>query len=127
MSALVLDAGVFVAAERDDRCVIARLRVAQQHGVELRSNAVVIAQVWRDPRGRQVALARLLQAVDVRSVDQQMGREAGALLGRTGAGDPIDATLVLVARTGDRILTSDPDDIRRLVATAGKAVAVISC
>ncbi|MGH8907880.1 MAG: twitching motility protein PilT [Egibacteraceae bacterium] len=127
MTALVLDAGAFVAVERDDKSLIARLRVAQRHGLELRSNAVVVAQVWRDSKGRQVNLARLLQGVDVRSVDEQMGREAGVLLGRTGTGDPIDATLVLVARPGDRILTSDPDDIRRLVAAAGKSVAVVDC
>lgn len=127
MSGLVLDAGAFVAVDRDDRSVIARLRVAQQHGVELRSNAVVVAQVWRDPKGRQVGLARLLRAVDVRSVDEQMGREAGVLLSRTGMSDAIDATLVLVARAGDRILTSDPDDIRRLAVAAGKSVAVIRC
>jgi hypothetical protein len=32
VSALVLDAGAFVAAERDDRVLIARLRAAQRHG-----------------------------------------------------------------------------------------------
>jgi hypothetical protein len=50
MSALVLDAGALVAVDRDDRAMMARLRVAQQHGVELRSHSMVIAQVWRDPR-----------------------------------------------------------------------------
>ena len=77
MSALVLDAGALVAVDRDDRAMMARLRVAQQHGVELRSNAMVIAQVWRDPQGRQVNLARLLRAVDIRAVDQRDGRQAG--------------------------------------------------
>ncbi|MGH8907887.1 MAG: hypothetical protein ACRD0K_15545 [Egibacteraceae bacterium] len=52
---------------------------------------------------------------------------AGVLLGPTGTGDPIDATLVLVIRPDDRILTSDPDDLRRLVAAAGRSVAVVSC
>ncbi|MGH3865589.1 MAG: hypothetical protein ACRDQ4_05515 [Pseudonocardiaceae bacterium] len=51
MSVLVLEAGAFLAVERDDRAVIARLRVAQRNGMELRSNAIVVAQVWRDPRG----------------------------------------------------------------------------
>ena len=54
MSALILDAGAMVAVDRGDRAMIARLRVAQQHGVELRSNAMVVAQVWRDRHGRQV-------------------------------------------------------------------------
>ncbi|MGH3753533.1 MAG: hypothetical protein ACRDRP_12695 [Pseudonocardiaceae bacterium] len=127
MSALVLDAGAFVAAERDDRALLARLRVAQRHGVELRSNAIVVAQVWRDPKGRQARLARLLRGVDVRPVDEDAGRAAGALIGRAGTQDPIDATLVLVARLGDRILTSDPQAIQRLLTAAGRSVPVIPC
>jgi len=107
--------------------MIARLRVAQQHGIDLRTSAIVIAQVWRDPVGRQAALARLLRAVDVRSVDEQLAREAGVLIGRTGTSDPIDATIVLVAANGDRILTSDPRDLKRLATAAGKRVAIIAC
>jgi hypothetical protein len=127
VSALVLDAGAFVAAERDDRVLIARLRAAQRHGVELRSNAIVVAQVWRDPQGRQARLARLLRGVDVRPVDDGAGRAAGVLIGRAGTQDPIDATLVLVARPGDRILTSNPRDIQRLVSAACRSVPVIPC
>lgn len=127
MSALVLDTGAFVAAERDDRALVARLRAAQRHGVELRSTAIVVAQVWRDAQGRQALLARLLRAVDVRPVDDKAGRAAGELIGRAGTSDPLDATLVLVAHSGDRILTSDPQDIQRLVAAAGRSAAVIPC
>jgi hypothetical protein len=127
VSSLVLDAGVFVAVERDDRALIARLRVAQRHGMELRSNAIVVAQVWRDPQGRQARLARLLRSVDVRSVDDEVGRAAGVLIGQAGTQDPIDATLMLLAHPGDRILTSDPQDIQRLVNAAGRSVPVIRC
>lgn len=104
-----------------------RLRTAQEEGVSLRTSAIVIGQVWRDSGGRQTRLARLLQAVDVRPVDLELGRGAGVLLGRAGTEDPIDATVVLIAETGDRILTSDPADLRRLVTAAGKSVAVIAC
>ena len=127
MSALVLDAGAFVAAQRDDRVLIARLRVAQRQGMELRSNAIVIAQVWRETKGRQAQLARLLRSVDVRPVDDEGGRAAGVLIGRAGTQDPIDATLVLIARAGDRILTSDPRDMQRLVSAADRSVPVIPC
>lgn len=127
MSALVLDAGAFIAVDRDDRSMIARLRVAQIHGQELRTSAIVIAQVWRSPGGKQARVARLLRAVDVRPVDERMGRDAGALLARAGTDDPIDATVVVVARSGDRILTSDPDDIARLASSSGKRVAVVPC
>ena len=72
--------------------MIARLRVAQLHGHELR-----------------------------------MCRDAGALLAKSRTDDPIDATIVLVARSDDRILTSDPDDIGRLASRSGKKLAIVPC
>ena len=127
MNALVLDAGALVAVDRDDRRMIARLRAAQRHGIELRTNAMVVSQVWRDPPGRQARLGQLLRAVDVHAVDQHTGREAGVLLARTGTDDPIDATIVLLTETGDRVLTSDPEDITALAAAAQRRVLVVAC
>ena len=66
--------------------------------MDLRTNATVIAQVWRDSHGRQAHPAQLLRAVDVRAVSPHDDRLAGALLGKTGTSDPIDATAVLLAR-----------------------------
>ncbi len=82
MSALILDAGALLSAERGERETVLRLRRAQQEGLALRSSGVVVAQVWRDPGSPQANLARLLQAVEVRAVDERLGREAGELLGR---------------------------------------------
>jgi hypothetical protein len=127
VSALVLDAGALLAVDRGDRAMLARLRVAQQEGIELRSNGAVVAQVWRDPSGRQVALARLLRSVDVRPVDCRLGQEAGVLSGRAGLGDAVDATVVSIAVAGDRILTSDPTDIRSLVAASRRPILVVEC
>ncbi len=127
MSALVLDAGAFVAVERGDRAMVARLRVAERNGIELRSNGVVVAQVWRDPSGGQVKLGRLLRSVDVKAVDQHLGRNAGVLLSRTRTSDAIDATVVAIAHAGDRVLTSDPGDIRVLVAASGLPIFVVPC
>jgi hypothetical protein len=127
VSALVLDAGALMAVDRDDRAMIARLRVAQHRGLELRTNAMVVAQVWRDRQGRQANLARLLRAVDVRAIDHQDGRQAGALLGQAGTADPIDASVVLLAQPGDRILTSDPDDLTRLAAAAANSAVIVAC
>jgi len=127
VSALVLDAGALVAVDRDDRAMMARLRAAQQHGAELRTNAMVIAQVWRDSHGRQASLARLLRAVDVRAVSHHDGRQAGVLLGVAGTADPVDATVVLLAGPGDRILTGDPDDLTRLAAEAANRAVIIAC
>jgi hypothetical protein len=127
VSALVLDACALLAVDRNDRAMIARLEVARRAGLELRSNAIAVAQVWRDRRGRQVSLARLLQAVDVRPVSPDDGRAAGELLADAGTADPIDATVVLLAGPGDRILTGDPTDLTRLAEAARNGAAIVPC
>jgi hypothetical protein len=127
VTALVLDAGAFVAVDNNDLATIVLLRAAHQEGISLRTSAIVVGQVWRDPEGRQARLARLLRTIEVRSVDLELGRDAGVLIGRAGTDDPIDATVVLIAETGDRILTTDPLDIRRLANAADKRVTVIAC
>jgi hypothetical protein len=127
VSALILDAGALVAVDRGNRAMIARLRAAQQHGLDLRSNALVVAQVWRDRHGRQAGLAQVLRAVDVRAVRPDDGRRAGVLLGMTGTSDPVDATVVLLASPGDRIVTSDPQDLAALAEAAANRAVVIAC
>ena len=127
MSALILDAGALVGVDRGNRAMIARLRAAQQHGLDLRSNAMVVAQVWRDRHGRQAGLAQMLRAVDVRAVSPDDGRRAGVLLGMTGTSDPVDATVVLLASAGDRIVTSDPQDLAALAEAAANRAVIIAC
>lgn len=106
---------------------MARLRLAQHAGLELRSTGIVVAQVWRDAPGRQANLARLLESVEVRPVDDHLGRQAGILLGKAGTTDPVDASVVAVAATGDRVLSSDPGAIRPLVAASGRSTPVLRC
>ncbi len=127
MSALVLDAGAFIAVDRGERAMVARLRVAQRGGLELRSTGVVVTQVWRDPAGRQANLAQLLKSVDVKAVDQRLGRDGGVLLGRAGTEDAVDASVVAVSATGDRILTSEEAHIRPLVAASERSILVVAC
>jgi hypothetical protein len=127
VSAVVLDAGALLAVDRDDRAMMARLRVAQRSGLDLRSNAMVVAQVWQDRRGRQVNLARMLHAVDISPVSPADGRAAGALLADTGTADAVDATVVLLAAPGDRIITSDPHDLTRLADAARNRAVIIAC
>ncbi len=127
MSALVLDAGALVAVDRNDRSMVAKLQAALRHGLELKTSAIVLAQVWRDSGGRQANLARLLPAIEVRAVDQRLGCESGSLIGRAKTNDPIDATIVLIAANGDRIITSDPRGLKRLTSAARKRVAIITC
>jgi hypothetical protein len=107
--------------------MVARLRIAQQAGLELRSTGVVITQVWRDPTRPQANLARLLVSVDVKAVHERLGREAGVLLGRAGTKAVVDASVVAVSAVGDRILTGDAGDIRPLVAASGRSILVVPC
>jgi hypothetical protein len=127
MAALVLDTGALIAADRDDRALVAKLRVAQRGGLELRTTGIVVAEAWRDEGGRQANLARLLRSIDVRAVDERMGRQAGALLAKSGTHDAADATVVVGAGAGDRILTGDPHDIGRLVSAVRRAIHVVRC
>ncbi len=126
MTRLVLDAGALLAWDRRDRAVAARLEAARRRGLDLRTTAIVLAQVWRDG-ARQANLARLLKGTEVVAVDERLGREAGALLARSGTDDPIDATVVIVAAPGDRVLTSDPGDIRPLADAGNRTLMVIAC
>ena len=116
MPGLTLDAGALIAFERNDRRIVALLVRNLQHGHRLAVPAGVVGQVWRDGR-RQARLARLLGAeqTEVIALDDRRARDAGQLCGVRRTADVIDASVVLCARArGDRIVTSDPDDIRRL-------------
>jgi hypothetical protein len=115
---LILDAGAFVAVERGDRHIAAVLKRALLTGEPPRTHGGVVGQVWRGGAGRQARLAPLLPGVTVEPLDEALGRRAGVLLGRSRASDVVDAALVLLARDGDMVLTSDPDDLRTLAQTA---------
>ena len=58
-------------------------------------------------------------------LDGELGKRAGELLARSGTRDVVDAAVVLLARSGDRVFTSDPDDLRVLAVAAGCRVEII--
>lgn len=122
---LICDAGAFVALERDDRAMWRRLKAELRAGTPPTTHGGVIAQVWRGGDGRQALLARALQSTDTVAVGDELGRSAGMLLSRTGGSDAVDAAVVALAGDEDRIVTSDPDDLQRLVDVSGWYVDVI--
>jgi hypothetical protein len=122
---VILDAGAFVAIEKRDRRVGAMLRVLQQRRVPLATSSAVVAQVWRDGR-KQALLARLLSGVDVRALAPGDDRRTGELLGLAKTTDVIDAHVALGVEDGDRVLTSDPGDIRCLLQARGVDAAVVA-
>jgi hypothetical protein len=122
---LVLDAGAFIAAERGDREVLARVKRERRLGQVPLTNGSIVAQVWRGGAGKQVPLAMLLAGVDVIPVDDRLGRRAGLLLSRAGTSDAVDASVVCLAQDGDDILTSDPADLLDLARAYGAHVELI--
>ncbi len=122
---IVLDAGALVAVERGDRAMIALIKGERDDDRAPVTHGGVIGEVWRGGRGRQAVLARALRGVDVRALDEDLGRRAGVLLARSGSSDVIDAAVVLIAEDGDEIFTSDPADLRDLAQTASKLVDLI--
>ena len=125
MSRLILDAGAFIGFEKGDAAVRDRIAVARKRSIQLATTSPVIAQTWRDGR-RQVLVARLVAATKVDAPDDVAAKRAGELLAITGTADVVDALLVALARDGDVILTSDPDDIEPLVVAAGIRATVFA-
>ncbi len=117
--AIALDAGALIALERADERVRALLREALRVRARIVIPAAVLAQVWRDGR-RQAVLGMLLkgESTEVVSLDAVLAQAVGALCGRTGTSDVVDASLALVARRSRAlVITSDADDVRRLDPT----------
>jgi hypothetical protein len=66
-----------------------------------------------------------LTGVAIRALDTADGRQAGELQGRAGTSDVVDAHLALMTGPGDQVLTSDPDDIDRLLDIRGVDATVV--
>lgn len=116
MSGVTLDAGPLIALDRDDRRVIALLARAAETGARITIPATALAQAMRHP-ARQARLSRLVRQPTTRvaALEQVDATQVGILLASSGTTDIADAHVVICARrNGDAIVTSDPDDLRRL-------------
>jgi predicted nucleic acid-binding protein len=105
-----------MAFERNDRRVRRLVELAAEHDRHLHVPAGVIGQVWRDG-ARQARLARLVKSglLDVRALDLDEARAAGVACGTTRTADVIDASVAILARRHRAtVVTSDPEDLRRL-------------
>jgi hypothetical protein len=122
---LLLDSGAFMALETNDRAMWRRLKSAMLAEEAPLSHGGIVGQVWRGRGPRQAMLARALGGVEVRALDEVLGRAAGELLGVTRSEDVIDAALVLLAADGDCIVTSDLDDLEALARAARCDVELI--
>jgi predicted nucleic acid-binding protein len=111
---MTLDSGALIAHERSDRVVMAHLKEALVRGIELTVPTAVVAEVWRGgPRAARTAM--LLAACIVEPLSEKVARAAGEALAIVRGAGVVDAVVMASAATrGDRVLTSDVDDLRRL-------------
>ena len=125
MSAVVYDAAVLVAADRNQRRAWAEHKARLEFGVIPLVPAPVVAQVSRSPQ--QAQLRRFLTGCAVVPLGEREAHEAGRLLGLTRTADVVDAVVVTTAlRQKAMILTGDRADMERLVRASGREVAVVT-
>jgi hypothetical protein len=120
----ILDAGALIALDRNDRAMWVRLKGLHVAGERPVTHGGVVGQVWRGGP-RQARLATALAGIDVRSLDERLGRVAGGLLATTRMSDVVDAALVALAADGDEIITLDSDDLGQLAAAAALHIELI--
>lgn len=113
MSGLTLDTGALIALERGARRVTALIDTEHERRRRITVPAPVVAEWWRGQRG---PVARMLDAFAVEPLGESLARIAGEALARVGS-EPgaVDAIVMASAASrGDRVLTSDIEDLDRL-------------
>lgn len=114
---LILDAGGILALSRGDGDARAALERARREGYVDVVPTPVLAQVHRGGRDR-ARIDRIINTVDaLLPTSEDVARRAGELQAVAGTSDPVDAIIVAeaLAAVPALILTSDPDDLRRLL------------
>ncbi len=123
MSGIVYDTGALLAAERRHRGVWALHEQSLAGGVRPIVPVVVLAQAWRGTP--HANLSRLLRGCQVAPDTEDLGKAAGAICGRTGTSDVIDALVVVTAlRLHALVVTSDPDDLQHLASSLHSKLAL---
>jgi predicted nucleic acid-binding protein len=134
--AVVMDAGPLILLAARDPVAVEWLNEALDRDAVLLCAGVTYAEVWRGHSQRPelgkkaIELDRVLGLLEPVPASEVIGRGAGQLLGVVDLGGrthTIDAIVVAtaVARSA-RVLTTDPDDLRRLATPAGVLVDTLS-
>jgi hypothetical protein len=123
---LVLDTGGLIAFDRGDRNVAALVETARRRRDRVVTSSGCVAQAWRGG-ARQALLSRLLRGVSETGLDPRVSRTAGELCGTATTTDVVDAHVALLVRDDDVVLSSDVDDLRRLLRARGVNAQVRRC
>ena len=113
---VTLDAGPLLQLDRNDRNVVVLLARVAETGERVIIPGSALARAIRDP-AKQARLSRLLRQprTEVVALDRVDATSVGRLLAASRTSDIADAHVVVCARRADTtVVTSDPDDLRRL-------------
>jgi predicted nucleic acid-binding protein len=125
MEQVVYDSGALIAIDRRNDLSLRRhqRRIVKRDHIMV--PAPVAAQVIRDP-GRQARLMLTLHSCDIVPFRADDAGPVGKLLALTGTSDAVDGLVALTAaRDGATVVTSDPDDISRLLRVIGIRVPIL--
>jgi len=110
---VTFDTGVLIALERRHAGALALLRACRISRAAITIPATVVAEWWRGSH------RNLLESGSIEFLSAALAQRAGELLTETGGANAIDATVVAsAAQRGDRIVTGDAGDLRRLARRA---------
>ena len=121
---LVLDSEGLSKLAAGNARVRAYLETARARGARVVVSAITLTEVLRGG-SRGAPVHRVLSRIVTMPVSPELGRAAGELLGATGltghrcAIDSVVAATALVQARPVVLLTSDPDDLNRLVEEPG--------
>jgi hypothetical protein len=123
-SGLTLDTGALIAAEKNAERFWSIWAAAMRRKARVTVPAAVVAQAWR---GNRPVIARIVAVCAVDVLDLEEAKKIGLLLAKNRRrSDVVDAAVVIGAiRRHDAIATSDPDDIRGLLGSAGADLPVL--
>ena len=125
---LVLDAEGLSKLAAGDARTRGYLDSARNRGARVAVSAITLTEALQGG-SRDAAVHRVLARIIVISVNEGIARRAGELLGATGLSGhrcAIDAVVAATALAMDRpvvLLTSDPDDLNKLVEEPGRPKA----
>ena len=126
--ALVLDAEGLSKLAAGDARTRGYLDSARNRGARVAVSAITLTEALRGGP-RDTAVHRVLSRITVIAVTEAIARRAGELLGTTGLSGhrcAIDAVVAATALNMERpaiLLTSDPDDLNKLVEEPGRSKA----
>jgi predicted nucleic acid-binding protein len=123
VNGITYDAGALIAAERGSEPVWTLHRELLGRDIQPTVPTVVLGQVWRG--GPQPRLSLFMHGCRIEPFTEQQARLAGKALAVSGESDLVDGAVVISALAReDLVVTSDPDDLRRIADAIGSDLAV---